>query len=736
MLHPIGGLSKKLNTSVEDMLANVRHNVQRPDVEWLRAAHVPHKRVACLVGGGPSLHDDIDNIRSRQKRGQEVWALNGAHDFLISKNITPDYHVILDAREENADFVRNPQKGCTYLISAMCHPKVFDALKGHKVLLWLHAMHDKRQDEALALGLAVNPDRWYGYIEGGSTVGLRAMGVAFALGYRNAHLYGYDSSYVTGPDGKPIGVTQGHAYSQPLNERDNNRVQDVHAAGRIYWATPWMASQVEQMQHWAPLFVEMGMKITIHGRGLLPWVMSQREVVDVLPPSELERRKWMALWEQGIAPKDNAATLQRLATFFPLEPGNTVVDFGCGDGSLAAAMAKNGVAVTGIDFATNAPSPEAQQVVSFQHDNLWMMPDAPRATVGICRDVLSHIPKHRLDDVLAGMARRAESVYFEEDPKFLPAIRKAFSAAHDMRTHLHAVNIERPNMVAVYDLSVSPPTYDFFSFLLAAENRRMLNRFPTYGGIDLVIRQGPDRGFRIDDSLPRDIDMRQMMLRNTVIGGAELCPSVKSIRWVASDEPIRDVVYPKEWTKDDPKSGYGLIVQVQNMRRPGTLRAPEWAKRYVAHKMGGRPYVTFTLRNAAHWPTRNSDREAWIEARQRIVAAGTRVVWLDDIEQGGGDFPEAVNPSIRMAMYEGALDNYGVNNGPMWLALTNKDVRACIFRVAQHENPTTSPEYFERCGLPVGTQPTNPNHRLVWGPDTADAIVSAFHERNQRDRAA
>ena len=33
MLHPIGGLSKKLNTSVEDMLANVR--IQQAEILFL-----------------------------------------------------------------------------------------------------------------------------------------------------------------------------------------------------------------------------------------------------------------------------------------------------------------------------------------------------------------------------------------------------------------------------------------------------------------------------------------------------------------------------------------------------------------------------------------------------------------------------------------------------------------------------------------------------------------------------
>lgn len=737
MLQPANFPGKKLNLPIDAMIANVRKNVLRPGA-WWKGTPKPHKRVVCLIGGGPSLHEDMDNIRSRHRRGQEIWALNGSHDFLLNKGITPHTHVILDARAENVAFVQNPQKGVRYLINAMCDPSVFNALEGYDVQLWFHAMHDPRQDEAVAEGLKVDPDRWFGYIEGGSTVGLRAMGLAYGDGCRKVHLYGYDSSYLTGPDNKPIGVTNGHAYPQPLNDRDKDRLVDIHANGRIYWATPWMASQVTQMQHWAPLFEEAGMAVFFHGRGLMQWVMQSRTAFEYLSVEETERQKWLAYWKDDAnRGKDVSATVKRIQTYVPVSKGQTVIDYGCGEGLVGLALANLGAHVTGIDFAANSMSPEAAGKISIHHEALWMIPERERAALGICRGVLDHIPPHRLDDTLAAMSRTAEVVYFEEDAKYLPAIKRAFSHAHDINNHIQAINLDQPNMTAIYDLSVSPPTYDFFSFLLAAENRRILNRFPMHGGIDLVIVQGPDRGFRIDDNLPRDVDMRRMMLQNVILSGAQLCASVKSIRWVQKGEafPMSTVTFPNDWKADDPSRHYGLKVQVQNMKFPGTLRAPEWARDYVDRKFGPEPFVTFTLRTAKHWPERNSNRDEWLSAA-RIIRQQMKVLWLDDTEEGGGDFPEAFNPALRMALYERAVDNYGVNNGPMWLALTNCDVRAWVLRVAENEYATTNPEFFEQMGLPKGSQPRNPNHRLIWGPDTADAIVSAFHERIQNVRAA
>jgi hypothetical protein len=111
-------------------------------------------------------------------------------------------------------------------------------------------------------------------IGGGSTVGLNAMVIAFAKGYRKIHLFGFDSS---------LSEDQHHAYSQPQN--DGDRIVDALYNGRKYKTTAWMAQQVNEFQDLVPGLVNDGCIITVAGEGLLPTVA--RDIVVGPSPAEI-----------------------------------------------------------------------------------------------------------------------------------------------------------------------------------------------------------------------------------------------------------------------------------------------------------------------------------------------------------------------------------------------------------------------------------------------------------------
>ena len=81
-----------------------------------------------------------------------------------------------------------------------------------------------------------------------------------------------------------------------------------------------------------------------------------------------------------------------------------------------------------------------------------------------------------------------------------------------------------------YDLSVSPPCYDFFEFMQTAELHR--KRY-SLDGIYFIFVPGPKAGFR-DDSLPRTIPQRYKLMRNVVIPACWLLPSCNGVSWLQS----------------------------------------------------------------------------------------------------------------------------------------------------------------------------------------------------------
>ncbi len=251
----VGGMSRAdldtiCNTENRKLKANVRSAITRR-LDWLDTAE-PHDGHAVLVGGGPSIKDKLEEIRWRRSLNQSIWAMNGSAKFLADNGIRPDFYVIADARKESRWLIQGTNRDTTHFVASQCDPSVFQALDKQDVVLWhvnSPGMADILKDEK---------DRPVHLIGGGSTVGLNAMVIAFARGFRKIHLYGFDSSYRDDDH---------HAYRQDLNAAD--RVIDALFAGRKWKTTAWMAQQVGEFQDLVPGLLNDGCIITAHGDGLL-----------------------------------------------------------------------------------------------------------------------------------------------------------------------------------------------------------------------------------------------------------------------------------------------------------------------------------------------------------------------------------------------------------------------------------------------------------------------------------
>jgi uncharacterized Rossmann fold enzyme len=225
------------------------------DLPWVSFAGKPRKEQLCIVGGGPSLKDTLDGIRFRKSQGGKIWCLNNSWRVLHKAGIKFDAIVMMDARPENVAFLEGAPD-CQFYIAAICHPSVFEALKGKNVTLW-HPHQGNEGEQA-----CMEAERKEGVLlPGGGTVGLRAMFLAHALGFRKLHLYGMDSSYRDNDH---------HAYEQALNDGETVKEMKMEQSDRIYRCSVWMMRQADEFRwHWTRL-VAAGCTVTAHGDGLLP----------------------------------------------------------------------------------------------------------------------------------------------------------------------------------------------------------------------------------------------------------------------------------------------------------------------------------------------------------------------------------------------------------------------------------------------------------------------------------
>lgn len=266
-----GGTSAELevlcNSSDAVIASNIRAACSLP-FEWL-AQHEPHERHAVIVGGGPSLKTQVESIRTRKECGETIIATNNTANWLIENGIQPDMLVIVDARAENAKFVPAPSNLKMYLAS-QCHQEVFERAKGFDTVLW-HC-HGPVLESAIE-----NPEKKPEcFIAAGCTVGLSAMAIAYALGYRKLHIYGMDSSYEE---------DKHHAYEQVLNSGEE--VIEVECEGKKFKAAAWMIAQADHFQQLIGL-LSTDCDITVHGAGLIPWISLHWQVSENMDTHILE----------------------------------------------------------------------------------------------------------------------------------------------------------------------------------------------------------------------------------------------------------------------------------------------------------------------------------------------------------------------------------------------------------------------------------------------------------------
>lgn len=173
------------------------------------------------------------------------------------------------------------------------------------------------------------------------------------------------------------------------------------------------------------------------------------------------------------------------------------------------------------------------------------------------------------------------------------------------------------------------------------------------------------------------------------------------------------------------------------------LRAPLSGLRYIeqwaSNCSHGRRLLTITVRDYAYGKARNSNMAAWSEFAGGLDPSTWWPVFVLDTERTLDPLPEVLqgfdvvreaswNIGLRMALYERAWLNLGVNNGPMGLCWLNDRTRYITFKIVTPSVPQTTVEFIRSRGfepnesLPFAT----PFQKWVWEDDTVEVIRREF----------
>lgn len=216
-LRPISDFPVKSAVLASDRVTQMRSALERglPELEIVPK----HDRPMVLCAFGPSLRAHWQRAISTPG---DVFTCSGAHDFLLEKGALPFAHCECDPRPHKAKFLTRPQKDVRYYIASCCHPTMLDQLAGFDVRLWHLDSADGEYVEVLR-EFAKRAGRADAFmLGGGSTIGLRAISVAWALGYRHFHVFGMDCCFEPG-DVRHAGEHYGKPPKQILDVRVNGR---------------------------------------------------------------------------------------------------------------------------------------------------------------------------------------------------------------------------------------------------------------------------------------------------------------------------------------------------------------------------------------------------------------------------------------------------------------------------------------------------------------------------------
>ena len=306
----------------------------------------------------------------------------------------------------------------------------------------------------------------------------------------------------------------------------------------------------------------------------------------------------------------------------------------------------------------------------------------------------------------------------------------------------------------IFDLSVAPLTFDFISYLAAAD---MMRRRQRLSHMDVLFVAGDYRGVRRE--LPEyeaivDAQMRIWRVRNVLAPALALLPSVRSYSYCASREQAEVLisanpshVYPADYLLNFPCQPVKSMIHEAARNGEAVwpmLRATEAAKRFVATYIEriaqGRRPVVISLRNYKFAPGRNSRTAEWLRFADELDSARYAPIFVPDIEIamtatpndfGGHAVCVAAcwNIEIRMALYEAAWLNMGIMHGPMELCWYNEAACYAIF-IEPGTEPTNSIAALTEHGHRVGYDLdfATARQHMYWQADTLVNIRRAFAE--------
>jgi hypothetical protein len=197
--------------SHEDIVKHEDQNRQLglPEINTSPAKIEPHGRRLAVIGGGPSINDNVEKIRAWDG---DRWSIGGAYHWCLKRDIESTF-VACDPHHIVAQWAAKVTKA---IVTSRCHPSVFDVLRSNNAEV---KVFDLGGDKKIITG---------------SSTATAVPHMSALEGYRHVTFFGCESSYI--PE-------HTHAY---MNEKRAEEMI-VQCGGKDYYTAPDFLMQAMEL---------------------------------------------------------------------------------------------------------------------------------------------------------------------------------------------------------------------------------------------------------------------------------------------------------------------------------------------------------------------------------------------------------------------------------------------------------------------------------------------------------
>jgi spore maturation protein CgeB len=319
-------------------------------------------------------------------------------------------------------------------------------------------------------------------------------------------------------------------------------------------------------------------------------------------------------------------------------------------------------------------------------------------------------------------------------------------------------NPRKRTLVANYDLSRYPISYDFAFFLECALIKKRQSYFQSLH-VNLIMPRDIGNIAGVSTASDKAVDQfgRSFRINHVCAQIASVFP-VDSFSMVQK-APELDTHTESPLYNDYPHhADFYAYVNQQSAHVKGfsaSAQAKRYAKQYLQSLSNG-PYCTINLRCYEFDTQRNSNLPEWQKVADDLTARGVTVIVIPDTDQFGKDpglpvpesqvfWPGCFDVDLRYALYELCDFNFFVNNGPATMASLNKNIKLATFKFVVPGVPHCTVEFIERQGYKYSQNPayaTQYQH-WQWVDDTyanikpvIDHYFGEIHDSTFQKRAA